>query len=304
MKVIQIIKNDNTTKSSNDVLRVAAYARVSTSSLSQEESFTSQIDYYNNLFTNNPKYKLIKVYGDIGITGLNANKRPEFMQMINDAINKKFDIIFVKSISRFARCATDCIKYIDILNNVNVIVYFEKENIYSNDKNLKIILELLASLAQEESNSISQNIRWSYKKNASIGNPTRKTCYGYTKVITNEKMKIHNWIINNSEAERIKLIYNLAASNIKINTIKNILNDYEIKNNSTYLWTKPKIKYILHNEAYIGNIVTHKRIIPDYVSKKIIINKNMYEQVIILDHHEPIIDKDLFNKINLKEMYK
>ena len=190
------------------------------------------------------------------------------------------------------------------INSYNVIVLFEKENIYSNDKNLLVILQILASFAQEESNSISQSIRWSYKKNAKIGNPTRKVCYGYNKNIIRNNTKEHIWTINTNDSERVKIIFNYAKTNLPLKDIVINLNKYENENNSNYIWNKAKIKYILHNEAYIGNLITHKRIIPDYVSKKIIINNNLQERIMIINHHESIIDKKTFNIVNKKEIYK
>lgn len=140
-------------------LRVAAYCRVSTDSEEQATSYEAQIEHYTNYIKSNSEWELAGIFADEGITGTNTKKREEFNRMIEECMQGKIDMIITKSISRFARNTLDCLKYIRQLKEKNIPVYFEKENINTLDSKGEILLTIMASLAQQESQSLSQNVK-------------------------------------------------------------------------------------------------------------------------------------------------
>ena len=277
------------------IRRTAAYARVSTDEEAQGESFESQTSYYRKLIENDLGSALVDIYGDRGISGTSAKERPEFMRMIEDCLQERIDFIYVKSISRFARNAAECMEYLDKIAEHGVVVYFEKENIYSNDKNLSVILKILATLAQEESNSISMAQKWAYYANAKIGRPTRVVAYGYKKV-TEGKNK-HKWVIDPDQARRVRKAFVLALKGMTQAEIAEDLNKMEEAEGTGVTWTHTRVDTMLKNEVYIGTIITHKWVTIDYVTKKAKKNKGLADQVVVNDHHEPIVSEYIFTAV-------
>lgn len=160
--VIKIEAAPQPTKCSK--LRCAAYCRVSSSSEDQLNSYAAQIKYYSSIFRNSETEELAGIYADEGITGTSQEKRTEFQRLMNDCREGKIDKIYTKSISRFARNTKDCLSCIRMLKTFGVTVYFEKENVETSSLSDEMILTVLGGLAQEESTSISQNQRWSVRK--------------------------------------------------------------------------------------------------------------------------------------------
>ena len=159
---------DNTTEAPK--LKVAAYARVSTEQDEQQSSYEAQVNYYNQYIRNNPAWEFVGIYADEGITGTNTKKRDGFNRMIADAKAGKIDLILTKSISRFARNTVDALQTIRELSALKIEVYFEKEGIHTLDKQCEVMLTIMSSLAQEESRSISENVRWGKQKSMQDGN--------------------------------------------------------------------------------------------------------------------------------------
>lgn len=139
--------------------RVAAYCRVSTDSDEQATSYEAQVEHYTKFISEKPKWELAVIYADDGISGINTKKRDDFNRMIDDCMAGKIDMVVTKSISRFARNTLDCLKYIRQLKEKEIAVYFEKESINTLDAKGEVLLTIMASLAQQESQSMSQNIR-------------------------------------------------------------------------------------------------------------------------------------------------
>ena len=166
-------------------LRVAAYCRVSTEYEEQNSSYQTQVSHYTNYILNHDGWDLVKVYADDGISGTNTKKREQFNQMIEDCMAGKIDLIITKSISRFARNTLDCLHYIRQLKEKNIAVYFEKENIKTTDAKGEVLLTIMASLAQQESQSLSQNVK--------LGLQYR---YQQGKVMVN-----HNWFLGYTKDE-------------------------------------------------------------------------------------------------------
>ena len=188
---------------SKQKLRVAAYCRVSTDSEEQASSYDVQIAHYTSYINSNPEWELAGIFADDGISGTNTKKREEFNRMIEACMEGKIDMVITKSISRFARNTLDCLKYIRQLKDKNIPVFFEKENINTMDSKGEIMLTIMASLAQQESQSLSQNVKlgiqYRYQQGEVQVNHNR--FWGYTK---DENKRL---VIVTEEAEVIKRIY-------------------------------------------------------------------------------------------------
>jgi len=184
-------------------LRVAAYCRVSTDSDEQATSYETQIAHYTEFIGKNPAWEMAGVYADDGISGTNTKHREEFNRMIDDAMGGKIDMIVSKSISRFARNTLDCLRYIRKLKEKNIPVFFEKENINTMNATSEVLLTIMASLAQQESQSLSQNVKLGLQYRYQQGKVQVNTNWflGYTK---DEK---GNLVIDPEQAEVVRRIY-------------------------------------------------------------------------------------------------
>ena len=172
-------------------LRVAAYARVSTDEKDQQHSFSAQISYYNNLIQKNHEWEFAGIYADLGISGTSTRNREEFHRLLTDCELGKIDMVIVKSISRFARDTVDTLKTVRHLKDLGIAVYFERERINSLSADGELLLSLLASFAQEESRSISENIKWAVRKKFEQGIPNgHKAPYGYRWDVALEMFRI------------------------------------------------------------------------------------------------------------------
>ena len=162
-------------------LKVAAYCRVSTDSLEQESSYEAQCVHYIEYIKNNPRWELAGIYADEGISGTSTKHRDQFNQMIRDCETGKINMIITKSISRFARNTLDCLQYIRKLKELGIAIYFEKEAINTLDAKGEVLITIMASIAQQESQSISQNVRMGiqYKMQQGKGNLNTKSLMGF-----------------------------------------------------------------------------------------------------------------------------
>ena len=301
-KVTMEVKNQKAKADKSKATRVAAYCRVSTLMEEQELSYESQCAYYENLIESRENMELVGIYGDQGFSGLHAEKRPEFQRLIADCTDGKVDLVMVKSISRFSRNTIDCQKYLNLLKEHGVTVYFEKEGLYSNDPQCELILKLLAAAAQEESNSISQTIKWANEKNCESGYPTRTCCYGYVKAKRHTGEK-HIRVIDEEKAKRIRLMFELADKGQNAREIAKSLREYEEEHGVTARWTASNVRSRLQNEAYKGDLLTGKTYSPDILSGKRMKNNGQSPQYYIEEHHEPIVSPALFDRVqrNIKK---
>lgn len=161
------------------ILKAAAYCRVSTMMDEQESSFETQRDYYTKLIDSRNGMENVGIYADRGFSGLRADSRPELQRLLRDCRNGKVDVVFVKSVSRLSRNLSECIGMVTELRSLGVGIIFEKENIDTLNHTNELYLNILSAMAQEESNSISQNIRWAHEMRARGGDPIRGGRYGY-----------------------------------------------------------------------------------------------------------------------------
>lgn len=239
----------------NIQLRVAAYARVSSSSDEQLNSFAAQNRYYTELISGKDNWQLVDIYADEGITGTSIEKRDDFKRMLRDCERGLIDKILVKSISRFARNTTECLETVRSLKARGVSVYFEKEGIDTGKVSGEMLTAVFASLAQSESESISKNMRWSYQKRMQMGTfiPTHLP-YGYCRF----GCKI---AIVDAEAEIVKRIFSEYLMGKNMEQIATSLNTDGIPfNNRGTLqsWSKSTVGHILENEKYTGSSLWQK----------------------------------------------
>ena len=272
-------------------LRVAAYCRVSTDTEEQATSYDAQVEHYTEYIKKNPTWEFAGIYADDGISGTNTKKREEFNRLIADCMAGQIDMIVTKSISRFARNTLDCLNYIRKLKEKNIPVYFEKEGINTLEAKGEVLLTIMASLAQQESQSLSQNVR--------LGLQFRYQ-QGKVQVCTNrflgyDKDENGNLVINPEEAEVVKRIYREYLEGRSYYEIGKRLTADGIKTaaGSDY-WLASTLRKILRNEKYIGDALLQKTVTTDFLTKKRVENKGIVPQYYVEGSHEAIIPRELY----------
>ena len=276
----------------NTKIRCAAYSRVSSDSEDQLNSFMAQTRYYEKAFENSETEQLVDIYADEGITGTREDKRDEFQRMISDCRKGKIDRIYTKSISRFARNTKDCLKNIRELKSLGITVLFEKESIDTTDMTDEMMITIMGGLAQEESTSISQNLRWSCRKRMANGT-YELSCppYGYKKV--NGKL-----VICPEQAKVVKEIYDSYLSGIGMISIMKSLNERNIpccKNSER--WHMIGVSYILTNEKYTGNTLLQKTYSTSTLPVRRFKNNGNADQYYVRNTHPAIIQQETFDKV-------
>ena len=271
--------------------RVAAYARVSMDSERLMHSLSAQVSYYSELIQKNPEWIYAGVYADEGITGTLKSKRNEFKRMLEDCENGKIDIILVKSISRFARNTVDLLDTVRHLKGLGIEVRFEKENINSLSSDGELMLSILASFAQEESRSISDNVKWGTRKRFEKGIPNGRTrVFGY-------RWADDILVVEPDEVEIVQRIYSEFLSGSSPRKIAKNLNADKITTINGCKWSDFNIRYILKNITYTGNMLMQKSFVYDPISKKRKQNIGELTQYFVENTHEPIIYKTIFDKV-------
>lgn len=282
---------DGSLLNENKKYRVAAYARVSTDKEDQLNSLETQMDFFNEYIKSNPNWELVKVYADEGISGLSRKKRKNFNQMVEDAKNGLIDIILSKSISRFARNVVDTLTVTRELKEKNVYVYFQKENLNTRDPNGEFMLNFMAGFAEEESKSISNNIKWSKKRIIKEGKVSLAYCnfLGYKRGEHKYEM-----VIDRKQAVIVKLIYRMYLTGSSTVRIAQELEKKGIPSPmSKNTWQTSTISSILTNEKYCGDAILQKTFTTDIFTKKEKINDNIMDKVYVYNDHPAIIKRDL-----------
>lgn len=275
-------------------LRVAAYARVSTEQDEQQNSYEAQVDYYSHYISNNPDWIFAGVFADRGITGTSTKNRDGFNEMIDLALNGGIDLILTKSISRFARNTVDTLQTVRELKSVNVEVIFEKENLRTFDPRCEIFLTIMSSLAQEESRSISENVRWGQQKRMKDG----KVQMAYSRFLGYTKGEDGNPKIVEEEAEIVREIYHLYLSGVSLGDIAEKLTDRGIPTpGGKAKWSVSTVRSILSNEKYKGDALLQKTYTVDYLSKKVKKNNGEVRQYLVEHSHDAIIDSETFDRV-------
>ena len=278
----------------NSKKRVAAYARVSTDSDEQMGSVKAQKDYFEKLIHSNSEWIFAGIYADEGISGTSLNRREAFNQMIMDALDGKIDLIITKSLSRFARNTVDALNVIRKLKVNNIGVYFEKEDINTLDSKGEFLITLMSSLAEEESRSISENIKWGQRKRFADG----KYSLPYKQFLGYKKGADGYPEIVEDEAVVIKAIYRLFLDGYSPCAIATRLTENNIPTPSgNDVWHNSTINSILHNEKYYGAALLQKRYCVDYRTKKTKRNDGELPMYYIPDSHTGIITKEVFDEV-------
>lgn len=289
-KVTKIDKVQNVT-SKKQKLRVAAYCRVSTSNDAQLESLETQKAHYESYITSRDDWQFAGLYFDEGITGTKKDRRPELIRLMQDCAAKKIDFIITKSISRFSRNTTDCLELVRKLQELDVPIYFEKENINTGSMESELFLTILSSMAEGESTSISENSKWSIKKR--FQNGTFKLSYapygyrwdGRTLRILPEQAKV------------VKRIFADVLSGKGTDAIAKALDDEGVPTKRGGKWTSTSVRGILSNEKYTGDVIFQKTYTDDSFNRHT--NKGELDMYYVADHHEAIISKEDFEAAGL-----
>ena len=276
------------------VTRVAAYARVSTEQDEQQSSYEAQVDFYTRHIKSNPDWEFVEVFADRGITGTNTKNRENFNRMIDLALNGGIDIILTKSISRFARNTVDTLQTVRELKAVGVEVRFEKENLHTFDPKCEMMLTIMSSLAQEESRSISENVRWGKQKSMRDG----KVSLPYSHFLGYKKGADGRPEIVEEEAAVIRKIYDLFLSGKTINEIAAILTSMGVLTPAgKKKWSVSTVRRILSNEKYKGEALLQKTFTVDYLTKEVRKNNGEVPSVRVHNSHEPIIEPEVFDRV-------
>lgn len=272
--------------------RVAAYCRVSTDNEDQANSFESQQRYFRQYIERNPDWELYAIFADEGISGTNTKKRKEFNRMIECAKNGDFDLIITKEISRFARNTLDSIFYTRDLKKHGVGVIFLNDNINTLDGDAELRLAIMSSIAQEESRKTSERVKWGQKRQMEQGVVFGCSMLGYD-------VKDGKMTINEEGAKIVRLIFHKFVDEGKgSHVIARELREEGIEPMRLKEWQNTVILRVIRNEKYCGDLVQKKTFTPDFLSHEKKYNRGQEEFVIIKDHHEPIISRELFDKAN------
>ena len=273
-------------------MRVAAYCRVSTDSEDQLHSYRSQVQYYTDLIEKNKEWVMTEIYADEAITGTQITKREGFQRMISDCMDGKIDMVITKSISRFARNTLDTLKYVRMLKENNVAIFFEDENINTLTMDGELLLVVLSSVAQQEVENISDNVKKGLKMKMKRGELVGfQGCIGYdydpeTKSIS----------VNPDEVEIVKYIFTRYVQGAGSFVISRELNELGYKTKLGNDWTQSTVIGVIKNEKYKGDILLGKTFTVDPISKRRLENLGEEDQFYIKNHHEPIISEEMFDK--------
>lgn len=272
--------------------KVAAYCRVSTDNEDQANSFESQQRYFRQYIERNPDWELYEIFADEGISGTNTKKRKEFNRMIACAKNGDFNLIITKEISRFARNTLDSIFYTRDLKKHGVGVIFMNDGINTMDGDAELRLAIMSSIAQEESRKTSERVKWGQKRQMEQGVVFGRSMLGYD-------VKDGKMTINEEGAKIVRLIFHKFVDEGKgTHVIARELREEGIKPMRVKEWQNTVILRVIRNEKYCGDLVQKKTYTPDFLSHEKKYNRGQEEFVIIKDHHEPIISRELFDKAN------
>lgn len=274
--------------------RVAAYCRVSTEFEEQESSYEMQVEHYTSYIISNPDWELVEVYADDGISATNTAKRESFNRMIQDCRNGKIDMILTKSISRFSRNTVDCLKFTRELKGLNIAVYFEKENIWTFDSKGELLLTIMSSLAQEESRSISENVRWGQRKKFSDG----KYSLNYKHFLGYDKGEDGRLVVNQEQAKIVRRIFgDFLAGHTPFQIAKALTAEGIPTPAGKTKWSYTTVRRVLSNETYMGDKLLQKTYSIDSLSKDRLKNHGEVPQFYVEQDHDAIIPPTTFKRV-------
>ena len=267
--------------------RVAAYARVSGGKEAMLKSLSAQVSYYKKLISENHMWVFAGVYSDEALTGT-KDSRKEFQQLLQDCRSGQIDMVITKSISRFARNTVTLLETVRELKAINVNVFFEEQNIHSISGEGEMILSFLASFAQEESRSVSENMKWRVQKDFHEGLIWGgKSCLGYR--LENRKLEVIP-----DEAELVRLIFQLYIEGLGADTMGKVLDSKGVKPKYASKWSRSTIMQILSNNNYTGDLILQKTFRDNHLTKRKVINTGELNQYMVKNNHEAIISHEMF----------
>ena len=271
-------------------VRVAAYARVSDGKEAMLQSLSAQVNYYKKLISENHMWDFVGVYSDEALTGT-KDSRVEFQQLLKDCRAGKIDMVITKSISRFARNTVTLLETVRELKAIHVDVFFEEQNIHSISGDGEMILSFLATFAQEESRSASENMKWRIQKDFHEGIIWGgRSCLGYQ--LQNRKLEMIP-----EEAEIVRLIFQLYIEGLGADTIGKILDSNGVKPKHASKWSRSTLMQIISNYNYTGDLMLQKTFRDNHLTKRKVINNGELDQYIVENNHEAIISQEVFEKV-------
>lgn len=294
---MKITKITPVMRKKSDKIRLAPYCRVSSDSQDQLHSFAAQIRYYSEYEKKHPEYTIVDIYADEGITGTEMEKRDDFLRLIRDCKRGRIDRIITKTVSRFARNLEELLEATRLLKKLGVSVYFEEQGIDTEKLNMEMLVTFPGMAAQQESETISGNMRLSYKARMEMGE-FNCTCPAYGFQLINGEMAI-----NESEAIVIRRIFDLYLQGMGLQSIARILNEEEIpRRYGRKEWKHRTIRYILTNERYKGDAILQKKYTTETLPYRRVTNQGQYPMYYVENSNPAIVDKETFDKV--QEMLK
>ena len=275
--------------------KVAAYARVSSGKDAMLHSLSAQVSYYNELIQRHPGWVFCGVYADEALTGTKADRK-NFTRLLEDCKAGKVDMIVTKSISRFARNTLTLLETVRMLKDIGVDVYFEEQNIHSMSGDGELMLTILASYAQEESLSASENQKWRVKANFQAGKPWNCRMLGY-------RYDKGKYVMIPEEAEIVREIFRMYLGGYGVPAIIQSLKEQGAETEMGNQWSRTSITKILRNYTYTGNLLLQRVYRENHLTKKTLVNHGELPQYHATDTHEPIIDIGTYNSVQL-EMHR
>ena len=275
-------------------IRVAAYCRVSTNHSDQENSYETQVRYFSSLYNGSQTEELVGIYADEGISGTSLGNRVSFMKMMQDCRKGKIDRIVTKSVSRFARNTKDCLVAVRELKDLGITVSFEKENIDTSRLSDEMMITVMGGLAQEESGSISKNVRWGFQKRMANGTLAHaRVPYGYK-----SDPKTGMLIIDIKTAKIVRRIFDMYINGCGASRIARTLNDEKIPSPTGISWNNITILKMIRQEKYIGDTLWQKTY-SEFMGPYFQINRGQLPKYYIQNSHTAIIDRETFELANI-----
>lgn len=269
--------------------RVAAYARVSSEKDTMLQSLSAQVSYYSKLIQSTQGWSYVGVYADEAKTGT-KDTRPEFVRMVSDSKAGKIDLIITKSISRFARNTVTLLETARELKSLGIDIFFEKENLHTMSSEGELMLSIIASMAQEESRQVSDNMKWRIKQDFKTGVIWGGgDCYGYR--IVDKKH-----IVVPDEAEIVKKVFDWYINGRGFLAIAKRLNKEKVKTFNGKEWRHRAVMSIIGNITYTGNLILQKTFVNNHIEKLTQVNRGELPMYFVENTHEAIISMDIFER--------
>ena len=291
---VQVLQRDRrgSVEMQRPVVRVGAYCRVSTEMEEQQSSLELQIKTFKAQIAMHTGWELVDIYADDGVSGTMASKRPDFQRMIQDCRDGKIDYIITKSISRFARNTVECLSYVRELQSYGTQILFEKEKIDTGTPFSEMLLTILAAFAQEESRSLSENVKWGIRKRFAAGEAQHKRLIGY-------EVNGDQYSIIPEEARTVRQIFDLyETGRWSFGAIaKRMEKEGRLTSTGNNRWDDSRIYTIIMNEKYVGDVLMQKNYSESHITHKEVKNRDrVVPQYYLRDHHEPIITRKQYER--------